>query len=691
MLQLLFYTALSLLTIAPAKTTSGLLSGIENIRKILTKAAEPEEKMGYPLGSVIWKATDPELSIYFGAEASERFYQRYAIIKTADRRAEIIYYRDQERRLRKELYVQPKNHEKNLSRLRFHSDTRVVLDPNGDLLVAGQGGYYRHSAPVAWQRLGSRRVLCHAAYEIINAHTVGYRVLGYDSRYPLVIDPTITWNTFAGGSGDEQVRDMTLDSSNSMVLVGSGVFSWGSPRRAYTLGWDAFVVQFDNSGQLTWNTFLGGTDWDEALGVALGPNQEKIIAGFSSASWGTPLQNFSANFDGWVANLDADGYLAWHTFLGGSGSDYYTSIGVNSLGQIIAGGSSDVSWGSPLHAFQGGTDGWVARLDLSGALQWTTFVGGAGTDLITALGIGPGAEFVGVGKADAGWGTPIRNHSGGMNDLSIFKMDTSGNLLWHTFLGGMGEENIVAIAYASGEDILLSGSSTLSWGSPLQAFGPGNEAFLAKLSSQGDMLWHTFIPNAGEIATDSYGRIYSAGIALASWGTPLMPFQGQTDGSLAVYNSNGDLLWNAFIGGADNDHLTGIRVLGDTVYLAGESRGGWGSPVDPYNGSLDAFALVIYNPELTPTIAGGPIPGVRILNPVCRERFLQIAFYGQPVGMFAMAAYTLDGKRAIHQKQNTTTTDWIWEIPIDNHAAGSYLAIITSPNREFRKRFVIIK
>ena len=40
-----------------------------------------------------------------------------------------------------------------------------------------------------------------------------------------------------------------------------------------------------------------------------------------------------------------------------------------------------------------------------------------------------------AGNSDAGWGTPLRPHAGG-SDAFIAKLDSDGMLLWHAFLGG---------------------------------------------------------------------------------------------------------------------------------------------------------------------------------------------------------------------------------------------------------------
>ena len=70
---------------------------------------------------------------------------------------------------------------------------------------------------------------------------------------------------------------------------------------------------------LTWNTFLGGSAEDEGNGVAVDKTGNVYVVGDSYATWGSPVRAFSGGIDGFVAKLDSNGNLTWNTFLGGNG------------------------------------------------------------------------------------------------------------------------------------------------------------------------------------------------------------------------------------------------------------------------------------------------------------------------------------------------------------------------------------
>ena len=75
-----------------------------------------------------------------------------------------------------------------------------------------------------------------------------------------------------------------------------------------------------------------------------------------------------------------EGTLIWNTFLGSSDIDYAHYIATDKSGNIYVTGESWGTWGSPVRAHSGGTDVLLAKLDSSGNLLWHTFFGSSTTD-----------------------------------------------------------------------------------------------------------------------------------------------------------------------------------------------------------------------------------------------------------------------------------------------------------------------
>ena len=54
---------------------------------------------------------------------------------------------------------------------------------------------------------------------------------GFNPRSLALPDPTVEWNTFLGGSGFDQGASVALDGSGNIYLVGQSPRSWGTPMR----------------------------------------------------------------------------------------------------------------------------------------------------------------------------------------------------------------------------------------------------------------------------------------------------------------------------------------------------------------------------------------------------------------------------------------------------------------------------
>jgi hypothetical protein len=156
-------------------------------------------------------------------------------------------------------YIEPAKSEtiNPLGRIRLRYNVPVKVDESGNLTISFSTGEIRESRPVAWQEIKGKRVPVDVAYRIIGEQEVGFKAGLYDPRYPLVIDPVLTWNTFLGGSGWDEGYAIAVDTSGNVYVAGHSSRTWGSPRHSFVGYYDAFVAKLNGDGVLQWNTFLG--------------------------------------------------------------------------------------------------------------------------------------------------------------------------------------------------------------------------------------------------------------------------------------------------------------------------------------------------------------------------------------------------------------------------------------------------
>jgi len=472
---------------------------------------------------------------------------------------------------------------------------------------------------------------------------------------------TLVWNTFLGGKdGMDRGFDIALDGAGNLYATGVSDLSWENPIRPIAGGgYDVYVAKLNPSGALIWNTFLGGIGHEKYFGgngLAVDAAGGVYVNGTSLATWGNPVQPFfgeavpfcaKLNTDGaliwntffmanspgdtheslavdgsgrvyltgsiaakqrigvnpirpahggyeiYVVKLLADGGLLWDTFLGGYGDEWGESLAVDGLGNIFVAGMSGGTWGTPLRAYQGGKDAFIAKLSADGSLLWNAFLGGQGYDTGTGVAVDGAGNILVAGTSTETWGNPVRFYSAG-RDAFVAKLNSNGSILWNTFLGGSGDDDSGGLGAGSGGNAVMAGTSANTWGSPVIGFSGLTDAFVAKINAEGQLLWNSFLGGADDdrgraAVLDSSGFTYVIGSSEAGWGNPVRAFQGYPDGFVARLDQNGGLLWNTFLGGSYLDDCLGLAVdRGGNAFISGRSWAAWGNPINGYSG-YDAF------------------------------------------------------------------------------------------------------
>ncbi|MCX6565099.1 MAG: SBBP repeat-containing protein [Candidatus Aminicenantes bacterium] len=487
-----------------------------------------------------------------------------------------------------------------IGRIGLRYNVPVRVNEAGDLILSFKTGEMRESRPVAWQEIEGRRVPVEVTYDLRGKQEVGFKTGNHDSRYPMAIIQGLRWNIFLGGTGTNGSYGIALDPIGNVYVTGWSDKTWGLPIRPFSgIEWDAFVAKFDPYGTLEWNTFLGGTDDDEGYGIAVDASANIYVTGFTWGTWGSPIRPRSGEYDAFVAKLDTNGNLLWNTFLGGTDDDEGHGIAVDSLGNVEVTGESDATWGSPIHPYSGGGDAFVAKFDPYGTLQWNTFLGGARSDDGAGIAVDLLGNVYVTGESWTTWGSPIRPYSD-YADAFVAKLDTYGNLWWNTFVGGTYDDKGHSLAVDASGNVYVTGEIIVNLGSSIPSCpcdDYDDDAFVAKFDPNGALQWNTYLGPYSYglgLAVDASANVYVTGMSYATWGSPIRSFAGGYDAFVAELDTYGKLLWNTFLGGARSDDGAGIAVDAfGNIYVTGDSRATWGSPILPHSSGSDGFIAKI--------------------------------------------------------------------------------------------------
>lgn len=166
----------------------------------------------------------------------------------------------------------------------------------------------------------------------------------------------LVYSTYLGGSNTALASGIAVDSSGDAYVTGytQGDFPTVNalqPNFSGVLAPDAFVSKINTAGSaLIYSTYLGGSDYDAALAIAVDSSGNAYVTGETNSSdfpainplqpcFGTALGG--SLFDVFIAKINAPGSaLAYSTCLGGSYSDIGLGIAVDSSGNAYVTGST---------------------------------------------------------------------------------------------------------------------------------------------------------------------------------------------------------------------------------------------------------------------------------------------------------------------------------------------------------------
>jgi hypothetical protein len=179
---------------------------------------------------------------------------------------------------------------------------------------------------------------------------------------------------------------------------------------------------------------FGGTSNDLGDGVAVDSSGNVYTTGrfAGTVNFGAGNVVSAGNYDVFVTKLNASGTHQWTTKLGGTGSDGGYEVAVDSSGNVYTTGyfNGTVNFGGTNVTSAGSTDVFVTKLNASGVHQWTTTFGGTGADYGYGVAVDSSGNVYTTGYFSGTVNFGAGNVvSAGILDVFVTKMNASGQLI----------------------------------------------------------------------------------------------------------------------------------------------------------------------------------------------------------------------------------------------------------------------
>ena len=527
---------------------------------------------------------------------------------------DLIYYGNQQQ-LEFDLVVAP-GADPNRLRFKVEGARAFELNSGGDLVIHVSGGDIRLRKPVVYQECGDGRQSVDGRFVSKGRSEFAFEVGPYDRARKLVVDPTLVYSTFVGGSVYDGGTAIVVDSSGNAYIGGftqSANFPTASP---FQSSGNSFITKMNPSGTaLVYSTYFGSTQTSTlpfpcsgpqcVAGLVVDSAGNAYVTGVTGPGFPTTGQiagacdaNCQTNGGAFVAKINASGSaLDYASLIGGA---IGSAIAVDSAGNAYVTGAVWEPADFPtVDAYQptfggGGTvglDAFLLKVNPSGsALVYSTFLGGSGDDQASGVAVDASGNVIVAGNTDSPnfptlnpvAGACVGTCGTGQNqDLFLTEFNPAGSaLIYSTLIGGSGDDT------TAGTIANLEGGT--SWGGSLALDSTGNAYLTGDTQiSISTMASNNFPVTSGALQTSSN---CSSTVSSCS------------DGFVTKVNAAGSALaYSTFIG-SDPNGANGSFPAGIAVDSAGDA-----AIVGAFPGLAFVNSLTAPEPQQVPSVA--------VLNP----------------------------------------------------------------------------
>jgi hypothetical protein len=276
--------------------------------------------------------------------------------------------------LEQEFVVQPAG---DLSRVQisYRGIDKIDVAQDGSLEINTAFGKLRETKPRIYQQIGGNRAPVDGEFKLLSETSYSFKVGSHSPLYALVIDPTLLYSTFLGGSSTEQPVGVAVDASGNAYVAGNtsstdfpttpGAFQVSPASRG-------FITKLNATGSaLLYSTYLGYATSISAIavdaagqayvtGYTADTSYGQVFPTTSNAYWPTNAQQRCAYYDFFMTKLNSIGsQLVYSTCLNTLANDtsygsYPHAIAVDQQGSAYITGQmrSDLPFPTTANAYQ---------------------------------------------------------------------------------------------------------------------------------------------------------------------------------------------------------------------------------------------------------------------------------------------------------------------------------------------------
>ena len=247
--------------------------------------------------------------------------------------------------------------------LNLEVDGEIQVDQASGIRIDTSAGEIRLQPPLVYQEIDGRTIEVDGRFVLNGDAALEFEIAEFNQQYALIIDPTVAFASYFGGSSADFGAGIAIDANNFIYIVGNGVDLLEPSGNTTNL----YIAKINPDGnQLIFQTNFGGTGWagfddqDLAYDLATEPSGFSWVAGRTNSSdFPTTLAAYDttlgpvagAQTDGFITRFSSIGNLIYSSYIGGNGLAQARSIAIANDALYITGAAASSDFTTTVNAF----------------------------------------------------------------------------------------------------------------------------------------------------------------------------------------------------------------------------------------------------------------------------------------------------------------------------------------------------
>ncbi len=314
------------------------------------------------------------------------------------------------------------------------------------------------------------------------------------------------WQFSFGGEKTDEGWAVLQTEDHGFVVAGFGE-SFGNDNDQ-----DIFILRTDVDGRIVWKAFFDEGYQEQPRAILSLPDGNFLIVG-------TISKEIGSNEDIYLLKINRKGEKLWSRQFGSPNIERVNSAAVRPDGTIAVVGF--------VRKDNEDEDMFVATFDPVGSIRWLKTFGTAKPDEATSLVLLTQGNLVVGGNS--------RNEKGFDNDIVLFRLDSTGTVVWEKRISNPYREEVRDMLLTKAGNIAIAGT-----------INDNSDAYVALFDVQGNLQWEKTIGEAGKeeeangIAELSSGNLVITGLKVTN--------MVNVDVFVAQLDPKGAVLWQKNIG-----------------------------------------------------------------------------------------------------------------------------------------------